>query len=237
MRNNQDDQIRKILQSLPQKFAVVKEGITLATQQDYLAFVDRTDLYPFEEDATSLYQVLMKPDTSADAKKKALVVLAHIGTLETYRIIEQFLDTAPKQPLQEWGILALEDCRVHLESCLDENIGRLITGLGGEFDRLRYFFVIRSKDSVPFTGAQQAIVEPAFSGVCHSFNAILEEIQLYQEYATLKVLVPLDVAVAAVIEGGLDECNIIENFLDDGYYVTNNKIPTEAEIQYYLREW
>ena len=59
---------------------------------------------------------------------------------------------------------------------------------------------------------------------------------MHQHYATMRVLIPLDVAVAEVIERGIDECNTFYDLLDANYYVTNDRIPTEAEILHYLRE-
>jgi len=50
------------------------------------------------------------------------------------------------------------------------------------------------------------------------------------------VLVPLDVAVGEVIEGGIGESNTFGDFLDVNYYVTNDRIPMEAKILHYLRE-
>ncbi len=74
-------------------------------------------------------------------------------------------------------------------------------------------------------------------GAGHSkFDSILEEIQVHQYYVTMKVLIPMDVAVAEIIEGGIDECNTFSDFLDENYYVTNVRIPTEAEIRHYIRQ-
>jgi hypothetical protein len=49
-----------------------------------------------------------------------------------------------------------------------------------------------------------------------------------------KVLIPMDVAVGEVIEGGIEESNTFGEFLDPDYYVTNVEIPSEAEILGYL---
>ena len=59
---------------------------------------------------------------------------------------------------------------------------------------------------------------------------------MHQDYATMRVLVPLDVAVGEVIEGGIGECNTSGGFVDVSYYVTNVRIPTEAEIFHHLRD-
>ena len=118
----------------------------------------------------------------------------------------------------------------------DHTVGMIMTGLGGEGNRLRYFIMIRSGDGVPFTNAQEGTIERAFSSICNRYDSVLEDIQVHQAYATMKALIPLDVAVGEVIEGGIGECNTLSDFLDANYYVTNDKIPTEAELLDYLQE-
>ncbi|MFC1981758.1 MarR family winged helix-turn-helix transcriptional regulator [Chloroflexota bacterium] len=86
------------------------------------------------------------------------------------------------------------------------------------------------------TDVQKETVARSFSYICSKFDSILEETQSHQHYITMKVLIPMDVAVADIVEGGINECNTFGDFLDENYYVTNVKIPTEAENQHYIRE-
>lgn len=119
---------------------------------------------------------------------------------------------------------------------LDESVGVVMTGLGGEGPRLRFFFVIQSRNDASFTSAQKVTIELVFSYICSRFDSILEEIRVHQDYATMRVLVPLGVAVGELVEGGIGECNTFGDFLDVNYYVTNDRIPTETEILHYLQE-
>ena len=111
-----------------------------------------------------------------------------------------------------------------------------MTGLGGENNRLRYFLVIHSRSKAMLISTQKDVVERGFSHICSKFNSIIEEIKVYQRYLTMKVLIPMDVPVAEIIEGGINECNTFSDFLDLKCYVTNVKIPTETEILQYIRE-
>jgi hypothetical protein len=45
-----------------------------------------------------------------------------------------------------------------------------------------------------------------FMEVCRKHNSILEDIQIQPNYVTVKVLVPIDVAVGVVIEDGISHC-------------------------------
>ena len=231
-----DDQIRDILDGIPERLRLTEDGVDPSVQQEYLEYTENLDFGQYsEEDISTRSHSLFSPSTSLQDKKETLAVLAHRGTLEAYRTIERFLETADKA-LEVWGILALQECRMFLESSLsDLSVGILMTGLGGENNRLRHFFIIRSRGDAALTSAQEGTIKQGFSYICSKFDSILEEIQSHQYFATMKVLIPMDVAVAEIVEGGIDECNTFGDFLDTDYYVTNVKIPTKAEIQHYLR--
>ena len=237
MNNESDDQIGDILDDIPERLKLAKDGVDTSVQQEYLEYTGNLDFGQYsEEDISARSHSLFSPSTPLEDKKETLAVLAHQGTLGAYRAIERFLETA-EQTLEAWGVLALQECRMFLESSLsDRNAGILMTGLGGENNRLRYFLVIRSRSDAAFTSAQKEIIERGFSYICNKIDSILEEIQAHQYYVTMKVLIPMDVAVAEIIEGGIDECNTFSDFLDENYYVTNVRIPTEADILHYLRE-
>ena len=237
MNNESDGQIRDILDNIPERLTVAADGVDSSVQQEYLEYTEGLDLGKYtEEDISARSHGLFRPSTSLEEKKKTLAVLAHRGTLEAYRTIEKFLETG-EQALKDWGILALQECRMFLESSLsDRNVGTVMTGLGGENNRLRYYLAVRSRSDAALTDVQKETVARSFSYICSKFDSILEETQSHQHYVTMKVLIPMDVAVADIVEGGINECNTFGDFLDENYYVTNVKIPTEAEIQHYIRE-
>ena len=237
MNNESDDQIRDILDDIPERLIIAERGIDTSVQQKYLEYTKALDFSQYsEEDISARSHSLFSPSITPEDKKETLAVLAHRGTLEAYRTIERFLET--KEPaLETWGVLALQECRMFLESSLsDRNVGILMTGLGGVNNRLRYFLIIRSRSDAVLTGAQKETIEQGFSYICSKFDSILEEIQIHQYYTSMKVLIPMDVAVAEIIEGGIDECNTFGDFLDENYYVTNVRIPTEVEILHCLQE-
>ncbi len=237
MNNESDDQIRDLLDNIPERLEVAAHGVDCSVQREYLEYTENLDFGRYsEEDISARSHGLFNPSAPLEYKKETLAVLAHRGTLEAYRTINNFLETA-EQTLKDWGLLALQECRMFLESALsDRNVGILMSGLGGENNRLRYYVVVCSKNNGVFTDAQKKTVERSFSYICSKFDSILEETRSHLYYVTVKVLIPIDVAVADIIEGGIDECNTFGDFLNENYYVTNIKIPTEVEIQHYIRE-
>lgn len=232
-----DDEIRDILDNIPEGLLLPENGVDPSVQEEYLEYTKDLDFDQYsEEDVSTRSYSLFPLNTTVTYKKETLAILAHRGTLEAYRTIERFLEMA-EEPLEAWGVLALHECRMLLENSLsDRSGGILLTGLGGENNRLRYFVIIRSRNDAALTDIQKETIEQGFSYVCGKFNSILEDTQICQYYVKMKVLIPMDVAVAEIIEGGIAECARFSDFLDENYYVTNVKIPSEAEILCYLRE-
>jgi REP element-mobilizing transposase RayT len=231
-----DDPNSNILRDLPERLNVVKRGITPDVQQAYLEYADsiNPDEYAGHNAAVN-GQKLLSAETSPDEKKKCLILLAREGTAEACLMINKFVETAD-QDLADWAILALETCWLLTESRLfDKEMGMLISGLGGEDGRLRYFFVVPSKDGLVLTDAHQKELEQAFARACNRFDSIMEKFQVHRDHITLLLLIPQDVAVATVIEGGIAESNQNSRLLHPDYFVTNTNIPTDEEILHYVR--
>ena len=236
MISDTDDPIGDILRNLPERLNVVKRGINPDVQQAYLEYADCIDSDEYaDQNAIVKGQKLLSAETSLQEKKKYLVLLAREGTAEACLMIDKFVETAD-QALADWAILALETCWLLTESRLfDKEMGMLVSGLGGEDDRLRYFFAVPSKDGLVLTDAHQKELEQAFVRACNRFDSIMEEFQVHREYITLRLLIPQDVAVATVIEGGIAESNQNSQLLHPDYFVTNTNIPTDEEILHYVR--
>ena len=205
-------------------------------QQEYVEYTHHRAFDPgAAEDLEERSPSLFAPDTPPEEKKETLTLLAHQGTVEAYRTLEQYVATAELE-LRDWGLLARQECRMFLEGWLrDQEGGMVMTGLGGEGNKLRYFFLVRARDEAAFTPGQKTILEQAFTSVCGRLEAVPEEIQVHQNYAAVTVLVPLEVAIGEVIEEGINESNAGNPFLDIHYFVTNQRIPTEEEMACYLR--
>jgi hypothetical protein len=165
-----------------------------------------------------------------------LALLAHTGRVTSIKIIEQFLEKGDPE-LRDWARLSLQECQLFIDDIWsgDKGMGMVMSGLGGENNRLRYFLAVRSSSKTPYTSMDGTIITENFVEICRKHNSILEDIQIQPTYVTLKILVPVDVAVGMVIEDGISQCNRKRKLLDENYYVTNAKIPTEVELQAFLK--
>lgn len=112
----------------------------------------------------------------------------------------------------------------------------ITTGLGGEGQRLRYYVVISTLKSSPFTKQQEDIVRKQFSKISKKFDSKIEEIKFSKTYALIKILVSVKVALQEVIDEGMNSCNKIERFIRFHFYATNVQKPTKKIIQDYLNE-
>ena len=163
-------------------------------------------------------------------KKKALTLLAHLGTIIAYRQIEKY-NKHPDKELKQWTALALQECRMFLESTLtDQNMGFITSGLGGHKDKLRYYFLMLPSNERVFTSIQNAIVKNEINLVAKDLNSIIETVDFSGKFIGLTALIPMDVAVGTFIETGIEKCNEQGDFVFEHYYATNGNIPDESEI-------
>lgn len=225
------EDIQKFLDNLPEQFEILETGINFNVQAEYLEHshsFDRGELT--EKETLALGNILLNQQTPPEAKKKALSLLAHLGTILAFRLIEKYQKNYDKV-LEQWAALALQECKMFLESSLlDISAGFISSGLGGQGNRLRYYFLVLPLTGQLFNSNQTEIIRDEYLIVCKELNCISETIDLSEKYVGILLLVPLTVAVGTVIETGIKKCNELGTFVFEYYYVTNQNIPDSPEI-------
>jgi hypothetical protein len=230
------NQIQNFLESIPNDFNILDKGISQSVQKEYIDLSKKIIQRDNSKTILKRSQNLFKQQSGIQLKKRILIESAHLGTVESYRIIEKILKQEDKK-LEAWAVLALRECRMFLESdLLEVKKGFISTGLGGKDNRIRYCFVVRSHASIPFRKRQQDIIQDQFKRICAELNAVLENISFQKNYLNASVLVSMDMAAGDVIERGIENCNKEEPCLKFYYYVTNVSPPTEKDIKEYLEE-
>ncbi len=234
---NIKEKIQKILKYLPGNFNILEEQIDVTVQKEYLDFINTINFKKYSEDEIiKESKNLFLENVDNDIKKRNLILLAHLGTVKSYRIIEKFYNNSTDE-IRKWSLLALQECRMFLQSYLtDEDQAYISSGLGGKGKKLRYFIVIISINNKPFTETHKKLIKEEFKLISKEYNSEIEEISFNKNYSSLKVLIPMDVAVGEVIEGGISKCNEIGRFISDSYFITNIKIPSEQEILEYIKD-
>lgn len=216
---------------------MVEEGIDMRIQKEYLEYshsFDRGELS--EEQTLELGSMLFNTNLPFDGKKRVLGLLAHLETILAYRQIEKYVNTPDNDELKQWAVMALQECRMFLESeLLEENTGILLSGLGGKGDRMRYYCMVFPFDDNTFSKKQMKMVLDEFHIVCKDHRSVVEASNPAENYIGMTLLIPLDVAVGTVIESGINKCNEMGEFVFEHYYVTNQNIPDESEIDEIIR--
>ncbi len=216
---------------------MVEEGIDMRIQKEYLEYshsFDRGELS--EEQTLELGSMLFNTNLPFDGKKRVLGLLAHLETILAYRQIEKYVNTPDNDELKQWAVMALQECRMFLESeLLEENTGILLSGLGGKGDRMRYYCMVFLFDDNTFSKKQMKMVLDEFHIVCKDHRSVVEASNPAENYIGMTLLIPLDVAVGTVIESGINKCNEMGEFVFEHYYVTNQNIPDESEIDEIIR--
>ena len=218
-------------------FSLMEDAIDLSIQQEYFNLSETIDFDNIDyKEVFKESSKLFSENIPVEMKKKTLILLAHFGTAESYKILETYLKSS-ERPLRDWALLSLKECRMFLESALLEEEGGFIsTGLGGKGNKLRYYFIVSSKEGLPFSETHRNTLNAGFETISQKYNSEIEEINFKINYAMIRILIPIDVAVGDVIEEGISECNKMEEFLFFHYYVTNVKKPTNEEILQYLEK-
>jgi hypothetical protein len=218
-------------------FSVVESPIDLSVQKEYQDLSDSIgfDNVNYEEVLTEADRLFVQ-GTPIEVKKRILILLAHLGTMESSKILERYLKVS-EGTLKDWAILSLKECRMFLESVLlKEEEGFISAGLGGRDNKLRYYFIVGTREGRTLTRSERETLEEGFKGSSDEYETEIEEINVGTNYAMIGILVPMHVAVGEVIEEGIRRCNRTGEILFVDYYVTNVKKPTKREISRYLRD-
>ena len=218
-------------------FSLMEDAIDLSIQQEYFNLSETIDFDNIDyKEVFKESSKLFSENIPVEMKKKTLILLAHFGTAESYKILEKYLKSS-ERALRDWALLSLKECRMFLESALLEEEGGFIsTGLGGKDNKLRYYFIVGSKGGLSFSKTHRNTLNAGFETISQKYNSEIEEINFETNYAMIRILIPIDVAVGDVIEEGISQCNKMEEFLFFHYYVTNVKKPTNEEILQYLEK-
>lgn len=225
------DKIQEILGSFSGNFSILEHQVDVRVQIDYFDF-SRNIRRDFDPELVLKQELdLYNPELSIESKKELLITLASIDKPEAYRIIERFIQSEPDE-LKDWAILSLQESRLLLESkLLEENQVFISTGLGGMRGKLRYFIALFSESNNEFSEIQRNLIKSEFDFIFPRYEAEVERVDFYTNYATVVALIPLNIPVQDPIKSAIEECNNLGNFIKQGFLITNVKILTAFEIE------
>ena len=236
--------ITEMFSELPEKISVIKSKhpILMEQQMEYMNFHSQVDTENLsEKDLLKESKKLFDKKVSLPKKKIILFQLAHLGTLASYQTLGKYLERTEKEKTEKdlisWTILCSEECRMFLESdLLEEDRALLMSGAGGDGEKMRFYFIISTEDIAPLTTKQKQKIKIEFENVADESNSKIEKIEFGKNYALITTLISSEFAPADFVEGGIEYCSELKSFLRFHYYCGNMEKPNQKVIEKYLAE-
>ncbi len=233
--SEQDDLLRKLRETISEQgiesLHLLEELIPLEEQMEYFRYFDklRREDAPFVRD--SEVNILFSPDEPYERKKRSLSLLASIPDVKAYRSIETYHSSPQEPELKNWSAMALVSSRIILNfEFLGQQQIYISSGLGGQDKKLRFFVLFTTANREPFTDLQKEMVEREFRFQMHQVEVEIEKLEVFDNYFTMLLLMPMDKEVRSYFNAAIEECNQYGNFLDTRFVFTNTKILSEKEI-------
>jgi len=229
--------IQKAFENLPENFSILEEQIDVKIQVKYFEYAKEIRDKQEKQECFEQRELLFEKDTDEEQKKKILSSIASFNNVKAYRTIEKFV-AKNEGELKQWGILALQESRMLLQSSLlDEQQFFISTGLGGKGKKLRYFIVFLNADKTKgLTPTQQNLLKDELIFELKKHDGEFESIEFTQKYSSALIILPITVALQNVFRNVIDECNQYGNFLLEDFIVTNVKILSGIEIEQMLTQ-
>jgi len=223
--------IQKALEDLPENFSILEEQIDIDIQMKYFEYTKNNRSKELADEAFEQREELFDDAVEKDRKKEILTNLALYDDVKAYRTLEKFVKES-KGVLKQWGILAMQESRMLLQSSLlDEQQVFISTGLGGKGKKLRYFVVFMNENREELlTETQQKLLKDELVFELKKHDGVFESMDFMEGFSSTLVMIPLTVDVKSVFQSIIDECNQYGGFLQEDMIITNVKVLSRGEI-------
>ncbi len=229
--DNIHKKLKEIIGDQKVSFSILEEEIDVELQMEFFDFIkkEKPNFREFNE-LLNVIDTLFDNEANDDEKKKIIAELSQSAEVKAYRTIEKYISNNTGSII-EWAKLAIQQCRMNLESeLLDEKQVFISTGLGGKNNSLRYFVVLYKKDKSEYDKTQKKIVRNEFEYCFKNNDCEIEKLKFNDDYVSMIVLMPLKIDLNDVFDCALLEINKMGNFLSENYIITNVKKLTKREI-------
>lgn len=230
------DKIQELLGDIPGNLTILEQQIDADVQMEYFSYAKSHTADFDAEEVLKNREFIFRHDLTLDDKKHMLVQLANIDSIEAYRTLEKYIQGSPDQ-LRDWATLALQECRLLIESkLLDKSQVLISTGLGGKGLKLRYFAVLLNNQGCSYSTFEQRIISEEVRFSVKKSKGELEYIRFHKELCTVLIMIPLQVPVQGLFDNLILECNQYGNFLNPDYFITNVRELTISQIRKMIQQ-
>jgi hypothetical protein len=229
------DKIQELLGNIPGNVSILEQQIDADVQMEYYNYARKIEDGFNREEVLRKRETIFNHDLTLDDKKHMLAQLGNIDSIEAYRTIEKYVKDSNNY-MRDWATLALQECRLLLESkLLDKSQVLISTGLGGKGLKLRYFAVLLSLSGRSFTDFEKRIIHDEVSFAIKKSKGEPEQICFDEELCTVLCIIPLQVPVQQLFDTLINECNQYGGFVNPEYIITNVKILPNDQIRKIIR--
>jgi len=223
--------IRKVLDDLPDNFSILEEQIDIEVQMKYFELAQKVRSKNLLSECFKNREQLFLPEVSSDRKIEILLSIAIMDNVKAFRTIEKFVGLA-EGDIKQWAVLAFQESRMLIQSSLlDEQLVFISTGLGGKGQKLRYYvvFINRNRETI-LNATQQKLLKNEVIFELNNNDGEFESMDFSDGFSTVLAMLPLQSDLKNIFRNIIDECNQYGDFLDDDMIVTNVKIMSRNEI-------
>ena len=223
--------IQKALENLPENVNILEEQIEVELQMRYFEYAEKNRDNHLAKKCFKNSDELFNPEVEEERKREILSNIATLDEVKAFRVIERFVKES-KGEIHQWGILALQESRMLLQtSLLDEQQVFISTGLGGKGMKLRYYVVFISRiENDLLNKTQQKLLRNELIYGLNLTNGEFESMSFMEGFSSALVMLPLQADIKKVFQDIIDECNQYGNFLDEDMIITNVKALSRSEI-------
>ncbi len=223
--------IQKALENLPENVSILEEQIEIELQMKYFEYAEKTRNNQLAVECFNKRDELFNPEVDEERKREILSCIATLDDVKAFRTIEKFVKES-KGEAHQWGVLALQESRMLLQtSLLDEQQVFISTGLGGKGMKLRYYVVfINRNENKLLNKTQQKLLREELIYNLNLNEGEFESMAFMEGFSSALVMLPLQADIKKVFREIIDECNQYGNFLDEDMIITNVKALSRGEI-------
>jgi hypothetical protein len=225
------DKIQELLGTIPGNVSILEQQIDADVQLEYYNFARKVENSFNREEVLKNRDTIFNNNLKLDDKKHLLIQLANIDSIEAYRTLERYSNDS-RDPLKDWAMLALQECKLLLESkLLDESQILISTGLGGKGLKLRYFTVLIAANGDQFSEFERKVITDEIGFAIRKSKGEIEKLRFNKELCIIISIIPLQVPIQALFDDLIRECNQLGSFINKDYIITNVKILPIFEIR------
>jgi hypothetical protein len=230
-KDNIYDRIQDLLGEIPENLSILEQRIDADIQSEYYRYARTMNVDFDPAEALRTMDSLFRQDLPVEGKKKLLVQLASIDSIEAFRALEKFVKRA-ENGLSEWAALAYQENRLLLESSLlDKNQILISTGLGGKGLNIRYFTVLLTRTGRSFSCFEKKLLSAEVLFSLKRCKGELERVQFDKELCMIISLIPLKIPIQRLFDHLIEECNHYDEFLNPDCMITNVRILSARQIR------